>query len=154
MVRSFNNDFVRADAVHFVVEAVPLPAERALDSQGGKFVGHNAQRPPRSVGRSAIIAIGEHFRWSLALVAVTKGAKAGAADLHLVTDKIRGALGPVGRDNHPPAGDRILTQFWQLNLLRYIARYFRPYLILNASFVSRTWQPASESQSTLTVSKR
>src|ERR1051326_6415492 len=118
MVRGFDNDLVRADAIHLVVETFALSVERPLDSQGRKFVGHDTERPARSIRRRAIVAVSEHLRRGLALVPIAKGAKAGTADLYFVADKVRRALGPVGCDDNPPAGDGILTQFWQLDLLR------------------------------------
>ena len=69
VIRRFDDHFMRADAVHFVEEAFAFAVEIAFDAQSGKFVGHDAHRPARSVRAAVAAAIDQNLRRSLGLVA-------------------------------------------------------------------------------------
>ena len=57
--------------------------------------------------------IGLNLGRRLGLVPVAEGAES-PLDLHIFADKIGWALGPVGRNNHPAANNRIFSQLRQL----------------------------------------
>ena len=48
-VRAFDDDFVRADAVHHVVDAVAALVEFAFDLQSGELVRHHADPPTGTI---------------------------------------------------------------------------------------------------------
>ena len=76
--RAFDDDFVGADAVHLVVDAVAALVEVALDLQGGKLVGHDAHAPALFVGLGVAVAVGEDFVRRVVLVALAEGAERAA----------------------------------------------------------------------------
>ncbi len=109
MLRSLNDDLVRADAMHLVVQAFALAVQRAFDPQGGKLVRHHTQRPAGSIGAAAVAAIGEDFRRGLGFIAGAERAEARPSDLHLFADEIRWPLRPVRGDDDPSTGDGIFS---------------------------------------------
>jgi len=108
MVRSLDDDFVGADAVHLVVHALALAVQFAFDAQHGEFVGDYAHAPTRLVTASAV-AVSQDLGRSFMLIAITEGADSLAGWRHRLADKIAGPLGAIGGDNHPSPGDGVLT---------------------------------------------
>ena len=49
VIRGFNDDLVRADAVHAVKHALGLAVQATLDPKGGELVRHHANRPARRI---------------------------------------------------------------------------------------------------------
>ena len=76
VVGRFDDDFVRADAVHAVEQAFAFAVQVAFDAQRRKLVGHDAHAPAGRVRPAAVAAIGQDFRRRLALVAVAERAEA------------------------------------------------------------------------------
>ena len=118
MIGRLNDDLVRPNSVHAIEHAVCLAVQRAFDTQGGKLVGHDSNRPSwsitlRRLSAIWVRAIGLNLGRGLALVPIIKGAES-ALDLHILADKIGWALGPVRRNNHPTAHNRIFSQLRQL----------------------------------------
>src|SRR5213594_600076 len=61
MLGGLDNDLVRADAVHAVIQADPFPAQITLDLEGGEFVGHHPDGPAGRVRLATLWAIGQNF---------------------------------------------------------------------------------------------
>jgi hypothetical protein len=113
VLRGFDDDFVRADAVHFVEEAFAFAVEIAFDAERREAVGYDANVPAGSVGAAAVAAVDENFRRSFVLRAGTEGAILGARDKHALAEKVGGALSAIGGDDHPSAGDGVFSQLGQ-----------------------------------------
>ena len=113
VVGRLDDDLVRADAVHLVVEAVALLVEVALDPQGGELVGHHAQRQPGCVRAAARRPVGQDLGRRLGLVAGAERAEVAARRNRRARARSRWALGAVGGDDHPAAGDGVFAQFRQ-----------------------------------------
>ena len=62
VVGRFNDHFVRAHAVHFVVHAVGGAVERAFYLERGKFVGNDADPPALLVLLATRVVVSENFR--------------------------------------------------------------------------------------------
>ena len=121
VVRSFDDDLVRADTVHTVKHALGLAVEVTLDAERGKFIGNYAHRPTRCVAlrrRSAIRirAISLNFRRSLVFVSVAERAKA-ALQFDSLAREVSRALGAVGRNDYPPAYNWIFSKLRQALIL-------------------------------------
>src|SRR5580698_1390968 len=117
VVGGFNDDLMRAHAIHPVEHALGLAVQTAFNAERRKFVGHHSHRPPRRIPlwRRAAVSVGAislNFRRSLGLVAVAKGAKT-ALKFHSIAGKIGRALGAVGRNNDPPAYNWIFSKLRQ-----------------------------------------
>src|SRR6202046_633274 len=102
------------DTVHPVEHSFGLAVQRAFNAEGGKLVRHYTHRPPWRVPlgcRSAIRSwtVGLNLRRCLPFVAIAKGAES-ALQLHILSGKIAGALGPIRGNNHPAANNRIFSQ--------------------------------------------
>ena len=118
VVRSFDDDLMRPNAVHAVEHALGLAVQIALDAECRKLVGNHAHRPARSIalGRRPAVgvgAVGLDLRRSLGFVAVTEGAEA-ASDFDRLAGEVGRTLGAVGRNNDPAAHDRIFSKLRQL----------------------------------------
>src|SRR5260370_12694197 len=113
MVWRLNHDFVRADSVHLVKEPLSLAVQFALDTQGGKFVGHNPDAPAGSIWASAIPSVDEDFRRSPSFIAHAEGAILLFSRDDALTEKVVRTLPSFRRNDHPAARDRILPQLRQ-----------------------------------------
>ena len=114
VIGSFNDHFMRANAVHLVEHAFGLAVQIAFDAQCRKLIRNYAHCPARTVAlrrRAAIRvrAVGLNLRRCFTLVAITKRAEA-ALDFHSLPDKIGRTLGTVGRDNYPSSDDRVFSK--------------------------------------------
>ena len=78
VTRALDDDLVGADAVHHVVDAVAPLVQIALDLEGGKAVGHDADPPARPVGPAAEVAIGDDLRGRLVLLTFAERAELAA----------------------------------------------------------------------------
>ena len=116
VVRRFNNYFVSADAVHVIEEAVAFTIQAAFDSEGGKLVRHDANRPARSVPARAFAAVGEDFRRRHAFVSGAEGTNTLAFNLDTFANKIARPFPALGGNDHPAAGNRIFAQLRQNTL--------------------------------------
>src|SRR5580693_2269177 len=108
---------MRPDTVHAVEHAFGLPVQIALNAQRRKLVRHHAHGPSRSVaGRRwpsvRVRPVGLDLWRRLALIPVAEGTES-PLDLHVFADKVGGTLGPVGRNNHPAANNRIFSKLRQ-----------------------------------------
>src|SRR5262249_16399176 len=113
VVRGFNDDLMRADAVHLVEHAFSLTAETAFNSECKELVRNNAQSPSRRVALrwgTAIWArtIGLNFRWGLGFIAIAERTES-TLYLDAFPQEITRTLGPVGRDNDPAAHNRVFS---------------------------------------------
>src|SRR5437879_3907613 len=115
MVRRFNHDFVRADSVHLVKETFPFAVQFALDAQRGKFVWHNPDAPARRIRASAIPSVDENFRRSSSFIAHAEGAILLFPGDDALSQEVVRPLPSFRRNDHPSAGDRVLTQLRQSN---------------------------------------
>src|SRR5262245_10973069 len=50
MFGRFDDDLMRADSVHLVVDAVTLAAQIAFDSKNGELIRNHTNRPPGLIG--------------------------------------------------------------------------------------------------------
>src|SRR5579884_1006793 len=112
VIRSFDNNFMRADAVHAVVHAVGAAIEVALDSQSGILVRNHADRPARFIAL-ATIAISKDLGRSFALVARTKRAESAFKNYRMSCEIARPACS-IGGDNDPASADGVLPKLGQL----------------------------------------
>ena len=122
--RRLDHDLVGADAVHPVEEPFARRLELPLDPEGGELVRHDAVRPPRPVRTALGAPAGEELGRGLVLVALAEDAL-GADRSHRLRDEIRGSARPVGRDDHPPADDRVFPELGHRCLSRR-GRTLRP----------------------------
>src|SRR6266478_1982912 len=113
MVWRLNHDFVRADSVHLVKETLSLTVQFALDTQGGKFVGHNPDAPSWRVWASAIPSVDEDFRRSSSFIAHAEWAILLFSRDDALTEKVVRTLPSFRRNDHPSARDRVLPQLRQ-----------------------------------------
>ena len=110
MLGALDDDLVGADAGHHVVDAVAPLVEAPLDLQRGEAVGHHADPPARSVGPRAEAAIGEDLRRRPILVPLAERAGGGRVRRRVLRAEVVGPLGPLVRDDHPAADDRVFPQ--------------------------------------------
>src|SRR6266436_687249 len=61
VVGRFDNDFVSADAVHFIEEAFAFAVEIAFNDERGEAIGNDANVPAGGVGAATIAAVNENF---------------------------------------------------------------------------------------------
>ena len=61
MVGSFDDHFVRADAIHAIEQAFAFAVKAAFNAESGKFIRHHAERPARRIFSAAVAAVGENF---------------------------------------------------------------------------------------------
>ena len=113
VVGRLDEHLVGADAVHEIVEAFPAPLGRAVDAQRGEPVRDDADAPAGRIGRRVgALPVGEQLRRCLRLVAAAEHARAvgprGTGDR-----EVRRPANALGRDHHPPTGDRVLAQLGQ-----------------------------------------
>src|SRR5579863_7432366 len=109
MIRSFYDHLMRANSIHAVKKTLALAVEISFNPQGRKFIWDYAHAPSRRVPAAPVTPERQYFRRSASLVTRAKGAKRTALHLHAFTGKIRRPFSAVGGNNHPPAGDWILT---------------------------------------------
>src|SRR5580700_10949602 len=117
MVGRFDDDLVRADAVHPIEEPFAFPVQVSLDAQRGKFVGNDAHLPARCVRAASIAPVLENLGRRLGFMPVTKRADADSLDLDALAKKIRRPFGSIRRNNDPSSSDGILSQLGQRFLL-------------------------------------
>src|ERR1700735_1920829 len=96
VIRSFDDYFVRADAVHAVEHAFALAAQAAFNAERGEFVGHHAERPAGRVFSTAVAAVRQNFRRSLSFIAGAERTVRIALDLNAFANKIHGTFRAVG----------------------------------------------------------
>ncbi len=70
---SFDDDLMRADAVHAVVQTKPLPSQFAFHLQRGKLIGNDPHGPVGGVRFRRLRAIGHDLLRREALLARTEG---------------------------------------------------------------------------------
>src|SRR5262249_53949779 len=113
VVGRFDDDLMRAYAVHLVEHSFGLLVEIAFDDQRGELVRDDAHRPTGRIPlrRATVRAgpVGHDFWRRLALVAVTKGTKSSPLDLDGFTQKIAGTLGAIGGDDDPTTHNRVFS---------------------------------------------
>ncbi len=107
---ALDDDLVGADAGHHVVDAVAPLVEAPLDLQRGEPVGDDADPPARSVGPRAEAAVGEDLRRRLVLVPLAERAGGRRVRRRVLRAEVVGPLGPLVRDDHPAADDRVFPQ--------------------------------------------
>ena len=95
MLRRLDDDFVRADAVHFVEQAFALAVEFAFDAQRGKSIGDHANVPAGGIRACAIAAIRQDFGRGLQFISRTKGTILRWPGEHTFPKKIHGPLTAV-----------------------------------------------------------
>jgi hypothetical protein len=113
VVGSFDNDFMRADAVHFVEQAFAFAIEIAFDAESGEPIGNDTDVPAGGVGAAAVATVDENLWRGFAFGARAERAILGAGDEDAFAEKIGGAFSAVGGDDDPAACDGILTQLGQ-----------------------------------------
>src|SRR5262249_23731518 len=110
VIRRLDEQLMRADAVHDVVDALAMALEVPLDAQCRKLVGDDADAPAGRVGgRLGRIPVGEDLGWRLALVTGAEGARSPAA-LDQAAREVARPPYALGRDDHPPSEGGILAE--------------------------------------------
>src|SRR5580700_1684212 len=120
----FDDDLVRADAVHLVVHPLPFLVEVALDAQGGKFVRYHPYLPAGLVRFALRVAKRENLRRRHVLVALGKRILGRLGHVHLHRHKIARTLRAVRGNDDPTSYNRILTQFWHIEWSPHCSRRF------------------------------
>ena len=110
VLRALDDHLVGADAGHHVVDAVAPLVQVALDLQRGEPVGDDPDPPARPVGPGAEVAIGDDLRRRLVLLPLAERADRGSLVLVRLGLEVVGPLGPLVRDDHPAADDRVFSQ--------------------------------------------
>src|SRR5215813_7827244 len=112
VIGCFDDDLVSADSIHLVKDPLALPIEISLDTQGGELIGDNPKHPARRVAGTSIGSIRKNLRWRVAFMAIAKRAKS-TCGLNRKPCEVGRALSAFRGDDHPPARDRIFSEFWQ-----------------------------------------
>ena len=110
MVRALDDDFVRADAVHQVVNSFAPLVEISLDLQSREFVRHDARPPAAVVALRPRMPISQNFRRRRVFVSFTKRAEPPAGRA-ILRGKVLGSFGAVGRQDHPASDDGVFSKF-------------------------------------------
>ena len=76
VLRALDDDLVRTDARHRVVNSLTALVELAFDLERGEFVRHHPQPPARPVGTRSAFAISDDLGRRLVFLALAKGTKA------------------------------------------------------------------------------
>src|SRR5262249_42941176 len=111
VVRAFDDDLVRAHAMHLVVDAVAALIEVPFDLERRELVGDHAHPPTTLIGAGMPFAVGQNLVRRLVLVPFAKRAKRAAQGLRFRLGH-HGTLGAFGRDDHPATDNRIFPQLW------------------------------------------
>ena len=104
-----DDHFVGADAAHLVEETLTLAVERAFHLQRRELVRDDPDVPPGAVGAAAT-AVAQHLARRVRLVAFAERAEHGRLERAVLEAEVAWALAALGRDDHPAAGDGILSQ--------------------------------------------
>jgi hypothetical protein len=112
-----DDHLVSADAVHAIVHTVADATDRAFDLESGEFVGDDPNPPAGGVALGAGVAIGQYLRRRVVFLAATKRTE---RRFQLLVARYVGAgtLGALGRNNHPPADNRVFAEFRHLFAIR------------------------------------
>src|SRR5260221_8986752 len=94
-----------ADTVHAVEQSLAFAVEIPFDSKRRKFIGDHSHLPARSVRAASVAAILQNFRRRFRFIAITKGTNSRSRNFDALPQKIRGALGTVGRNDDPSSRD-------------------------------------------------
>ncbi len=105
-------------AGHLVVDPLAPLVQAPLDLEGGELVGDDPDPPARAVGPGASVAIGDDLGRRLVLVPLAERAGAGLDERLVLMLEVVGPLGPLDRDDHPAADDRVFAQFRHREVLR------------------------------------
>src|SRR5260370_9682724 len=112
MERTFDDDFMGADAVHLVIDAVAALVEIPFHLESGEFVGYHADAPAFFVGPGVAVAVGDDLVRRLIFLALAEGTKTAVAGLRLRLGRDR-PLASLRGNNHPAADNRVFSQFRQ-----------------------------------------
>ena len=119
MLGALDDDLVGADAGHHVVDAVAALVEAALDLQGGEPVGDDADPPAGAVGPRAEARGRRGSPAASCPRAPRRTGRSRTTRTAGVSDpEVVGPLGPLVRDDHPAADDRVFPQLGHDRLLR------------------------------------
>src|SRR5713226_1049563 len=110
MLGRLDYHFVRPDPIHQIVYAVAAPSRAAFNPQCRKLVGDAAHAPSGLIGRRAGRTIRQNFGRGQMLHSGAEYARSTLALLRTL-DKVRGTPTPLRGHNHPPADDRVFSQF-------------------------------------------
>src|SRR6516165_5676791 len=99
---------MRTDAIHLVEHAFGLTVQAAFDTQGRKLIRHHSNCPACGVALSPIWPVREHLGGGFTFITWAKRTKPAFLPDRLA-DEVRGALGPVSRDDYPASNDRIFA---------------------------------------------
>ena len=108
-VRRLDDDLVRADAVHLVVDPLPFLVEFALDAQGRELVRHHPHLPAGAVRFALRIAKGEDLRRRHVLVALGERVFRRVGHFHGLRHEIARPFPAFRGDDDPTAYDWILA---------------------------------------------
>src|ERR1700730_5761718 len=105
VVRSLDDDFVGADAIHLVKQAFPVAIQVPFDAKRREFVGNHTYAPAGGVHAAAAAAIDQNFRWSFCFASGTEGTILTIRSNNAFTQEFIGALATFCRDNDPATRD-------------------------------------------------
>src|SRR5262249_7852836 len=109
MPGTLDDDFVRADASHQVVDAIAALVQVSFDGKGREFVGHDAHAPTSRIRRQGFAAKREYLRRRRGLAALAQGAHAGVRLRLRVAAEVGGALRAFVCNDHPTTDNRVLA---------------------------------------------
>src|SRR5260370_20796094 len=110
MLDAFDDDFVRPNPIHHVVQAFTAPAHRTLDPESWELVGHHPHLPAYFVGFGSVVAKRKYLGRRQCLVTRTEHAQRDFA-LTMAVRKVGRPFAALRRDNYPAAADSIFPEF-------------------------------------------
>src|SRR6266404_2671866 len=113
VVWRLDDNFVGADAVHFVKKAFAFAVEIALDAKRGEAIRDDANAPAWRVGAAAVASVNQNFGRRFALGARAERAVLLPGKEDAFAEKVGGALRTVSGNDDPAARDGIFTQLRQ-----------------------------------------
>ena len=117
VIGGLDDHLVGAHAVHPVIDADPLARDHAFDLQSGKLVRDHTDAPARGVGRASVRPIRKDLRRRLRFVARTERTERLGRHRRQHLAEVGRPMGPLGRNDHPPADDGIASQLRHGGLL-------------------------------------
>src|SRR5665811_388516 len=126
MVRTVDDDLVKPEALNAPPEVLQAARRLHLARQRGKLVGDYAHGP-----RIAVRRVAQHLRRRLAFIAGTERTaldKLGYGLNHAMRGQFLRPLGPLGRDDDPFLGEKVLAKLGHVNPSSFSYRQMEGFL--------------------------
>jgi hypothetical protein len=110
MIGAFNDDFVRSNTVHSIIETDPLFGKVTLDDQSRILVRYDPDLPIGSIIHRSFVPESINLRWGKRLVSGTKRTES-TAYLGYLNQEIGRSFSSLLGDDYPSAKNRISSKF-------------------------------------------